>query len=161
LDKKPPISKWLAIGIILLFIGVTIAPAINFQVVKASQQSEIKGRITTLGHQQVQHRQIPLFTSVLKNLRENISVPSCYFSIAFLVFLFWYWVFTSWEGPEEDLRDWIGAIVFAITWPITIPLLAIFIIAFFLILGNWQPYKSLHSYLQYRVFNLIEKNRFI
>jgi hypothetical protein len=39
------IRKWLAIGIILLFVGVTIAPTINFQVVKASQQNLIKERI--------------------------------------------------------------------------------------------------------------------
>jgi hypothetical protein len=38
-------TKWLAIGIILLFVGVTIAPTINFQVVKASQQNIIKERI--------------------------------------------------------------------------------------------------------------------
>jgi hypothetical protein len=38
-------QKWLAIGIILLFVGVTIAPTINFQVVKASQQNLIKERI--------------------------------------------------------------------------------------------------------------------
>jgi len=39
------IRKWLAIGIILLFVGVTIAPTINFNTVKASQQSVIKERI--------------------------------------------------------------------------------------------------------------------
>jgi len=94
-------------------------------------------------------------------LKENKSFPSCYFPIAFLVFLFWYWVLTSWEGAETVPWDWIQAIVFSLIWPIAIPLVAVFIIAFFLILGNWQPYKSLHSYLQYRVFNLIEKNRFI
>jgi hypothetical protein len=37
--------KWLAIGIILLFVGVTIAPTINFNTVKASQQNVIKERI--------------------------------------------------------------------------------------------------------------------
>ncbi len=37
--------KSLAIGIILLFVGVTIAPTINFNTVKASQQNEIKERI--------------------------------------------------------------------------------------------------------------------
>jgi hypothetical protein len=37
--------KWLAIGIILLFVGVTIAPTINFNTVKASQQSVINERI--------------------------------------------------------------------------------------------------------------------
>jgi len=35
------IRKWLAIGIILLFIGVTIAPTINFQVVKASTDDDL------------------------------------------------------------------------------------------------------------------------
>jgi hypothetical protein len=33
--------KWLAIGIILLFVGVTIAPTINFQVVKASADDDL------------------------------------------------------------------------------------------------------------------------
>jgi hypothetical protein len=36
--------KWLAVGIILLFVGVTIAPTINFNTVKASQQNMIKER---------------------------------------------------------------------------------------------------------------------
>jgi hypothetical protein len=35
------IRKWLAIGIILLFLGVTIAPTINFQVVKASTDDDL------------------------------------------------------------------------------------------------------------------------
>ena len=39
------LRKWLAIGIILLFVGVTIAPTINFNTVKASQQNIIKERI--------------------------------------------------------------------------------------------------------------------
>jgi|WetSurMetagenome_2_1015567.scaffolds.fasta_scaffold149128_2 hypothetical protein len=38
-------QKWLAIGIILLFLGVTIAPTINFNTVKASQQNLIQERI--------------------------------------------------------------------------------------------------------------------
>ena len=33
--------KWLAIGIILLFLGVTIAPTINFQVAKASTDDDL------------------------------------------------------------------------------------------------------------------------
>jgi hypothetical protein len=33
--------KWLAVGIILLFVGVTIAPTINFQVVKASTDDDL------------------------------------------------------------------------------------------------------------------------
>jgi hypothetical protein len=33
--------KWLAIGIILLFVGVTIAPTINFNTVKASQDDDL------------------------------------------------------------------------------------------------------------------------
>ena len=37
--------KCLEIGIILLFVGVTIVPTINFNTVKASQQSVIKERI--------------------------------------------------------------------------------------------------------------------
>ena len=35
------IRKWLAIGIILLFVGVTIAPTINFNTVKASQDEDL------------------------------------------------------------------------------------------------------------------------
>jgi len=35
------IRKWLAIGIILLFVGVTIAPAINFNTVKASTDDDL------------------------------------------------------------------------------------------------------------------------
>ena len=38
-------KKCLAIGIILLFVGVTVAPTINFNTVKASQQNTIKERI--------------------------------------------------------------------------------------------------------------------
>ena len=41
MDKKPLISKWLAVGIILLFVGVTIAPAFNFNTVKASQEKNL------------------------------------------------------------------------------------------------------------------------
>ncbi|HIG99852.1 MAG TPA: hypothetical protein HA258_04645 [Thermoplasmata archaeon] len=39
------LRKGLAIGIILLFVGVTIAPTINFNTVKASQQNLIQERI--------------------------------------------------------------------------------------------------------------------
>ena len=39
------IRKWFAVGIILLFLGIAIAPTINFNTVKASQQSVIKERI--------------------------------------------------------------------------------------------------------------------
>jgi PKD repeat protein len=35
-DTKPLFTKWLVIGIILLFVGVNIAPTINFNTVKAS-----------------------------------------------------------------------------------------------------------------------------
>jgi hypothetical protein len=35
------IRKWLAVGIILLFVGIAIAPSINFQVVKASNDSDL------------------------------------------------------------------------------------------------------------------------
>ena len=41
MDKKPLISKCLAVGIILLFVGVTIAPTINQSVVKASQEDDL------------------------------------------------------------------------------------------------------------------------
>ena len=42
------IRRWLAIGIILLFAGVTIATTINFNTVKASQQNEINERINQI-----------------------------------------------------------------------------------------------------------------
>jgi len=35
------IRKWLAIGIILLFVGVTLAPTINFNTVKASTDEDL------------------------------------------------------------------------------------------------------------------------
>ncbi len=35
------IKKWLAVGIILLFIGVAVAPSINFNVVKASTDKDL------------------------------------------------------------------------------------------------------------------------
>jgi hypothetical protein len=41
MDKKPLIKKCLAFGIILLFVGVTIAPSINFNTVKASQDDDL------------------------------------------------------------------------------------------------------------------------
>ncbi len=34
-------TKWLAIGIILLFVGVTIAPSINFNTVKATTDDDL------------------------------------------------------------------------------------------------------------------------
>lgn len=42
MSKKPLISKCLAVGIILLFVGVTIAPAINFQVARASTDDDLR-----------------------------------------------------------------------------------------------------------------------
>ncbi len=39
------IKRILAVGVILLFIGVSVAPTINFNTVKASQQNIIKERI--------------------------------------------------------------------------------------------------------------------
>jgi len=41
MQKRPNIRKGLAVGIILLFIGVTIAPSINFTVVKASNDNNL------------------------------------------------------------------------------------------------------------------------
>jgi hypothetical protein len=32
--------KWLVVGIILLFVGVAVAPSINFEVVNASDDNE-------------------------------------------------------------------------------------------------------------------------
>ena len=41
MDKKPLIMKWLAVGIILLFVGVTIAPSINVVVAKEEARKKI------------------------------------------------------------------------------------------------------------------------
>jgi len=41
MDRNPHIRKWLAVGIILLFIGVAVAPSINVTVVKASDDNEL------------------------------------------------------------------------------------------------------------------------
>lgn len=41
MDKKHLISKWLSVGIILIFVGVTIAPTIYFTTVKASQENDL------------------------------------------------------------------------------------------------------------------------
>ena len=46
MDKNPLIRKCLAIGIILIFIGVAIAPNINFNVVKASNDNDLV-KVTT------------------------------------------------------------------------------------------------------------------
>jgi hypothetical protein len=54
--------KWLAIGIILLFVGVTIAPTINFQVVKATDDDLVE--VTT---------QAPKLNSIVKELRQKLS----------------------------------------------------------------------------------------
>jgi len=43
--KDTWVKKCLVVSVILLFIGVTIAPTINFNTVKASQQNVIKERI--------------------------------------------------------------------------------------------------------------------
>ena len=45
-NKKPLISKCLAVGIILLFIGIAVTPSINHGVVKASQDNDLVG-VTT------------------------------------------------------------------------------------------------------------------
>jgi hypothetical protein len=41
MDMKPLISKWLTVGIILLFVGVTIGTSINFNTVKASPEDNL------------------------------------------------------------------------------------------------------------------------
>lgn len=47
MDRKTLIGhKWLAVGIILLFVGVTIAPSINFNIVIASQENDLVEVIT-------------------------------------------------------------------------------------------------------------------
>jgi len=41
MDRNPLIRKGLALGIILLFVGVAFAPSINFNIVKASQDDDL------------------------------------------------------------------------------------------------------------------------
>jgi hypothetical protein len=41
MDKNPLMIKCLAVGIILLFIGVVLVPSINFNVVKASYDNDL------------------------------------------------------------------------------------------------------------------------
>lgn len=41
MDKRPLISKGLVVGIILLFVSLTVAPAINCQMVTASQEDDL------------------------------------------------------------------------------------------------------------------------
>jgi hypothetical protein len=49
MKQYPSIGKCLAIGIILLFIGVAIAPSINFNVVKASNENDLEDVTTQAG----------------------------------------------------------------------------------------------------------------
>jgi len=56
-------KRILAVGVILLFIGVTIAPTINFQVVKASTDDDLI-EVTT---------QAPKLNSIVKELRQKLS----------------------------------------------------------------------------------------
>ncbi len=55
--------KCLAVGIILLFVGVTIAPTINFNTVKASTDDDLV-EVTT---------QTPMLKSIIKILRQKLS----------------------------------------------------------------------------------------
>jgi hypothetical protein len=84
MDKKPLLGKWLAIGIILLFVGVTIAPTINFQVVKASTDNDlvevttqacgIKGyRDTTVKLTREQVNEIDLLFESINNKLNNAT----------------------------------------------------------------------------------------
>jgi len=41
MEKYPSIRKWLTVGIILLFIGVALAPSINNSIVKASNDNDL------------------------------------------------------------------------------------------------------------------------
>jgi hypothetical protein len=67
------ISKWLAIGIILLFVGVTIAPTINFNTVKASQDDELV-EVTTqaCGIQGYEDTTVKLTKEQYQNLEEYL-----------------------------------------------------------------------------------------
>src|SRR5512137_1922782 len=68
------IGKWLAIGIILLFVGVTIAPTINFNTVKASQDDDIV-EVTTqaCGIQVYGNTTVKLTGEQYQNLQQYLS----------------------------------------------------------------------------------------
>jgi hypothetical protein len=65
--------KCLAIGIILLFVGVTIAPTINFQVVKASTDDDLV-EVTTqaCGIQGYENTTVKLTREQYQNLEEHL-----------------------------------------------------------------------------------------
>jgi hypothetical protein len=71
MDKHPRIRKELAVGIILLFIGVAITPSINFNVVKASNDNNLV-EITTqvCGIQGFGNTTVKLTKQQYQNLRQ-------------------------------------------------------------------------------------------
>ena len=57
--------KCLAVGIILLFVGVTIAPTINFSTVKASQEDDLVEITTHQDYNQVNGNETPPYPKLL------------------------------------------------------------------------------------------------
>jgi len=67
------IRKWLAIGIILLFVGVTIAPTINFNTVNASQGDDLVEVTTqTCGMQGYKDTTVKLTREQYQNLEKYL-----------------------------------------------------------------------------------------
>jgi hypothetical protein len=64
--------KWLAIGIILLFIGVAVAPSINFSVVKASQDDLVEVTAQACGIQGFENTTVKLTREQYQNLEEYL-----------------------------------------------------------------------------------------
>ncbi len=85
MDKKPLIVKCLAVGIILLFIGVTIAASINFNTVKASTCDDLV-EVTT-------HKQSGISTE----FKLGFPTQGLYYVFPLLIF---------YEDLFKPLRDW-------------------------------------------------------
>jgi hypothetical protein len=64
--------KWLAIGIILLFVGVTIAPTINFNTVKASQGDLVEVTTQACGINGYGNTTVKLTREQYQNLEEYL-----------------------------------------------------------------------------------------
>jgi hypothetical protein len=58
-------TKCLAIGIILLFVGVTIAPTINFNTVKASTDNDLVEVTTHQDYNQLNDNETPRYPNLL------------------------------------------------------------------------------------------------
>jgi hypothetical protein len=73
MDKYPPVRKGLAVGIILLFIGVALVPCINFNVVKASNDNDLVEVTTqTCGIKGFGNNTVKLTRQQYQNLEEYL-----------------------------------------------------------------------------------------